>query len=139
MTLFFLFRILNKLPTYTNYKMLHHQIQAPPPTVDDTMVDVSLTPCNRPGSAFNFAGWQKAPQHVRSQLSPRFTLPVTVAPSTDSRPKAVIGSLPLQFQLYSTKGRPLYEVRDTCPVTQNFKPCVVRCYNSSRKWKQHLH
>ena len=49
--------------------MSYCQILPPPLTVEDAMDDVALTPYNRPESAFNFEGWQEAPQ--RCQPSPR--------------------------------------------------------------------
>ena len=62
------------------------------------MDDVTLTPYNRPESAFNFEEWQEAPQRGLPLLLP-YSLPsVAAAPSTASSPEAVIHSVPLQFQ-----------------------------------------
>ena len=48
--------------------MSHRQIVPPPPTVEDAMEDVALTPYNCPESAFNFAGWHKASERALPQL-----------------------------------------------------------------------
>ena len=76
----------------------------PPPTVEDAMDDVALTPYNRPESAFNFEGWQEALQRGVPSLLPRSPASVVAAPSTDSSPEAVIYSVPLKFQLQYCKG-----------------------------------
>ena len=78
--------------------MSHRQILPPPPTVEDAMVDVALTLYNCPESAFNFKGWQEAPQRGLPSLLPRLPPSVAAASSTDSSPEAVIHSVPLQFQ-----------------------------------------
>ena len=79
--------------------MSQRSIQPPPPTVEDSMYNVALTPYNHPESAFNSAGWQEAPQRGLPSLLPRFPPEATSAPFTDSSPEAVIHSVPLQFQL----------------------------------------
>ena len=78
--------------------MSHYQILPPPPTVEDAMDDVALTPYNRPESAFYFEGWQEAPQCGLPSLLPRSPPSMAAAPSTDSSPEAVIHSVPLRFQ-----------------------------------------
>ena len=42
--------------------MSYYQILPPPPTVEYDMNGLALTSDNRPESAFNFEGWQEAPQ-----------------------------------------------------------------------------
>ena len=78
--------------------MSHRQILPPPPTVEDGMDDVALTPYNRPECAFNFEGWQEAPQRGLLSLLRRSPPSVAAAPSTESSPEAVIHSIPLHFQ-----------------------------------------
>ena len=85
--------------------MSYRQILPPLPTVEDAMDDVALIPYNRPESAFNFEGWQEAPQHGLPSLLPRSPPLVAAAPSTDSSPEAVIYSVPLQFQPQRRKGK----------------------------------
>ena len=74
--------------------MSHRQILPPPPTVEDAVDDVALTPFIRPESAFNFKGWQEAPQRGVPSLLPRSSPSVAAAPSTDSNSEAVIHSVP---------------------------------------------
>ena len=62
------------------------------------MDNISLTPHNRPKSAFYFEGWQEVPQPVLRQLLPFSSFIDTTDPSADSSPEAVIHSVPLQFQ-----------------------------------------
>ena len=97
--------------------MSHHQILPPPPTVEDTIDDVALTSYNRPESAFNFQGWQEAPQRGLPSLIPRSPLSVATAPSTDRSPKAVIHSVPLQFERQRLKGKA--PVRSQGPTPSN--------------------
>ena len=78
--------------------MIHRQILPPPPTVEDIMDNVALTPYNRPQSAFNFEEWQEALERGLAQLLARSHTQATTVPSTDSSPKTVIHSVPLQFQ-----------------------------------------
>ena len=85
--------------------MSHCQILPPPPTVDDAMNDVALIPYNRHESAFNFEGWQEAPQHGLPSLLLRSPPSVAGAPSTDSSAEAMIHSVPLQFQPQRHKGK----------------------------------
>ena len=85
--------------------MSHRQILPPPPTVEDAMNDVALTPYNPPDSAFNLEGWQEAPQRGLPSLFPRSPPSVAAAPSTDSSPQAVIYCVPLQFQPPHRKGK----------------------------------
>ena len=85
--------------------MLQRQILPPPPTVEDATDDVALTPYNPPESAFNFEGWQEAPQRGLPSLLPSSPPSVAAALSTDSSLEAVIPSLPLQFQLQCGKGK----------------------------------
>ena len=77
----------------------------PPPTMVDTMHDVALTSYNRPESAFNFEGWQEAPERGLRQLLPCSPPQATAAPSTDHSPQAVIHSVRLQFQPGRYKGK----------------------------------
>ena len=97
--------------------MSHCQIRPPPPTIEDIMDDVALTPYNRPESAFNFEGWQEEPQCGLPSLLPRVPPSVAAAPSTDSRPEAVIHSVPLQFQPQGRKGEA--PVRSQVPTSSN--------------------
>ena len=66
---------------------------------------MALIPCNRPESAFNFKGWQEAPQHGLPSLVPHSPPTGAAGPSTDSSPEAVIHSVPLQFQAERRKGK----------------------------------
>ena len=68
------------------------------------MDDVALTPYNGPESAFNFKGWQEAPEHGLPQLLPYSPQQATAAPSTDTSPEVVIHNVPLQFQPQRHKG-----------------------------------
>ena len=97
--------------------MWYYQILPPPPTVEDAMNNVALTPYNRPESAFNFEGWQEAPQRGLPSLLPHSLPLVTAAPSTDSSPEAVIYSVPLQFQPQRRKGKA--PVRSQGPTPSN--------------------
>ena len=81
------------------------------------MDDVALTPYNRSESAFNFQGWQEAPQRALPQLLLRSPPHVTSAPSTDSSPEAVIHIVPLQFQPRRHKGKAL--VHSLGPTASN--------------------
>ena len=74
--------------------MSHRQILPPPPTVEDAMDDVALTPYNRPESAFNSQGWQEAPQRGLPSLLPRSPPSVAAAPSTVRSLEAVIHNVP---------------------------------------------
>ena len=85
--------------------MSHRQIIQPPPTVEYDMDDVPLTPYNHSDSAFNFEEWQEAPQGGLPSLLPRSPISVAAAPSTDSSPKAVIHSVPFQFQPQRREGK----------------------------------
>ena len=78
--------------------MSHRQIPSPPPTVVDAMDNVALTYYNRPESAFNFEGWQEAPQRGLPSLLPCLPLSVAATPSTYSSSEGVIHSVTLQFQ-----------------------------------------
>ena len=99
--------------------MSHRQILPPPPTVEDVMDDVALTLYNRPESAFNFEGWQEAPQHRLPSLLRRSPPSVVAAPSTDSSPETVIHSVPLQFQPQHRKGKaPARSQGPTCSNTE---------------------
>ena len=102
---------------YTYHKMSHRQNLQPPPTVEDAIDDVALTPYNHPESAFNFEGWQEAPQRGLPSLLPRLPPSVAVALSTDSSPEAVIHSAPLQFQPQRRKGKG--PVRSQGPIPSN--------------------
>ena len=97
--------------------MSHRRILPPPPTVEDAMDDVALTPYNCPNSAFNFEGWQEAPQCGLPSLLPRSPPSVAAAPSTDSSLEAVIHSVPLQFQPQRRKGKA--PVRSQGPTPSN--------------------
>ena len=70
------------------------------------MDDVALTLYNCPESAFNFEGWQEAPERGLLQVLPHSPPQATAAPSTDSSPEVVIHSVPLQFQPNAVKARP---------------------------------
>ena len=87
--------------------MSRRQILQPPPTVEDAMDDVALTPYNPPESAFNFEAWQEAPQRGLPSLLPNSPPSVAAAPSTDSSSEAVIHSVPLQFQPQRRNGKVL--------------------------------
>ena len=50
---------MNNHVAYTDHKMSYCQILPPPPTIEDAMEDVALTPYNRPESAFNFEDGSK--------------------------------------------------------------------------------
>ena len=119
--------------------MSHRQILLPPPTVEDGMDDVALTPYNRPEFAFNFEVWQEAPQRGLPSLLPRLPPSVATAPSTDSSSEAVIHSVPLQFQPQRRKGKPLYEVKDPAPASQNSRVSGHNYNNYSKKKKRPLH
>ena len=62
------------------------------------MDDVALAPYNRPESAFNFQSYQETPDLGLRLLLLYCRRQATAASSTDSSPKAVIYSVPLQFQ-----------------------------------------
>ena len=81
------------------------------------MHNVALTPYNRPESAFNFEGWQEAPQRRLPSLLPRSPLSVVAAPSSDSSPEALIHSVPLLFQPQRRKGKA--PARSQGPTTSN--------------------
>ena len=81
------------------------------------MEDVALTPYNRPKSAFNFEGWQEAPQCGLQSLPLRSPPSMAAAPSTDSSPEAVIHNVPLQFQPQCRKGKA--PVRSQGPTPSN--------------------
>ena len=85
--------------------MSHRQILPPPPTVEDAMDNVALTPYNRLESAFNFEVWQKALQRGLQQLLPRSPPQATDTPSTDSSLEAVSNCVPLKFQPQRCKGK----------------------------------
>ena len=87
--------------------MSHRQILPPPPTVEDAMNYVALTPYNHPEPAFNFEEWQEAPQRGLLLLLPHSPPSVAAAPSTDSSLEAVIHSVTLQFQPQHHKGKAL--------------------------------
>ena len=78
--------------------VLPHHLLPPPPTVEDTMEDVGLTPYICPQSAYNFERWQKGQQHEPLLLLLHSPLSAATAQSTDSSTEAVILSLPLQCQ-----------------------------------------
>ena len=101
--------------------MSHRQILPPPPTVEDPMDDVALTPYNSLESAFNFEGWQEAPQ--RGLLSALSHSPpsVAAAPSTDSSPEAVIHSVPLQLQPQRRKGKAPVRSQGSTPSNAEFQ------------------
>ena len=113
--------------------MLHCQILPPPPTVEDTMDNVVLTPYNRPESAFNFEGWQETPLRGLLSLLPRSPPLVAATPCTDSSLEAVIHSVLLQFHHNTAKVKPLYEVRDPPPATQNSRACEHNSTTTARK------
>ena len=97
--------------------MLHRQILPPPPTVKYAIDDIALTPYNRTESAFNFEGWQEAPQRGLPPLLPRSPPSVAAAPTTNSSPEPVIYSVPLQFQPQRRKGKA--PVRSQGPTPSN--------------------
>ena len=68
------------------------------------MDDVALTPYNRPESAFHFEGWQEEPHRGLPSSLPPCHQQATTSPSTDSSYKAVIHSIPQQFQPQSRTG-----------------------------------
>ena len=59
---------------------------------------VALTPYNRPDYAFNFEGWQGAPQSGLPTLLLNSPQQATAALSTNSSPKGVIYSILLPSQ-----------------------------------------
>ena len=69
------------------------------------MDDVVLTFYNRPECAFNFEGWQEAPERGQPSLLPRSPSSVAAAPSSDSSPETVIHSVLSQFQPQRRKGK----------------------------------
>ena len=81
------------------------------------MDDVALTLHNGPESAFNFEGWQEAPERGLSQLLPYSPAQATATPSTDSSPEAAIHSVPLQFQPQRCKGKAPVQSQD--PTSRN--------------------
>ena len=85
--------------------MSHRQILPPLPTVEDAMAEVALTAYNHPESAFNFKGWQEAPQRELLSLLLHSAPWVAAGPSTDSSSETVIHSVPLQFQPQGCKGK----------------------------------
>ena len=101
--------------------MSHRQILLPPPTVEDPMDDVALTPYNRPESAFNFRGWQDAPQRGLPALLSRSPSSVAAAPSTDSSSEAVIHSVPLQFQPQRCEGTAPVRSQEPTPSNAEFQ------------------
>ena len=78
--------------------MSHCQIPPALPTVEDAMDYVALTPYNHPESAFNFEGWQEEPWYALPSLLLRYLLQAANALSTQSSPRAVLHSVPLQFE-----------------------------------------
>ena len=101
--------------------MSHCQILPPPPTVEDTMGDVALTPYNRPESAFNFEGCQEAPQRGLPSLLPHSPPSVAAALSPDSSSEPVIHSVPLQFQPQRSKGKASVLGQGTTPSNAEFQ------------------
>ena len=101
--------------------MSHCQILPPPPTVEDAIGDVELIPYTRPDSAFNFEGWQEAPQRGLPSLLPRSPSSVAAAPSTESSPEAVIYSVPLHFQPRHRKGKALVQSQGPTPSNAEFQ------------------
>ena len=101
--------------------MSHRQILPPPPTVEDAMDNVAVTPYNRPGSAFNFEGWQEAPQCRLPSLLPRSPPSVAAAPSTNSGLEAVIHCVPLQFQPQRRKGKAPVRSQGPTPFNTEFR------------------
>ena len=101
--------------------MLHRHILPPSPTVEDAMDDVALTPYNRPDSAFNFEGWQEAPQRGLPSLLPRSPPSGAAAPSADSSPETVIPSVPLQFQPQRRKGKAPIRSQGPTPSNAEFQ------------------
>ena len=85
--------------------MSHCQILPPPLTVEDTIDEVALISYNCSESAFNFEAWQETSLCGLPSLPLYFPPQATAAPSTDSSPKAVIHSVPLQFQPQRCKGK----------------------------------
>ena len=89
--------------------------------VEDAMDDVALTLYNVPESAFNFEGWQEAPQRGIPSLLPHSPPSVVAAPSTDSSPEEVIQSVPLQFQLLRQKGKAPAQSQGPTPNNAEFQ------------------
>ena len=85
------------------------------------MDDVALTPYNRRDSAFNFEGWQGAPQRGLPSLLQRSPPSVAAAPSTASSPEAVIRSVPLQFQPQRRKGQAPVQSQGPTPSKAEFQ------------------
>ena len=85
------------------------------------MNDMVLTPYNRPESAFNFEGWQKALQRGLPSLLPHSPPSVAAATSTDSSPEAVIYSVPLQFQPQRRKGKAPVQSQGPTPSNAEFQ------------------
>ena len=112
--------------------MLYQQILPISSTVEDIMDDVAHMPYNCPKSAFNFEGWQEAPQCRLPSLLPYLPPQAAPAPSTNSSLAAVIHSVLLQFQLQRRKGKPLNQVSAPLQATLNSRPCKFN-YNSCSK------
>ena len=93
-----LFHVINHHHTYMYHEMLQCQILPSPPTVEDTIYDVALTPYNRPESTFNLQGWEKGLQRCLLQLFPHSPTQATAVLSTDHISEAIIPSAPLQLQ-----------------------------------------
>ena len=119
--------------------MSHRQILPPPPTVEDAMDDVALTPYNPPDSAFNFEGWQEAPQRGPLSLLPRSPPLVTAAPSNDSSPEAVIHSVPLQFQPQRRKGKAPIRSQGPTPSNAEFQGLRAQLQQLQQERKQLWH
>ena len=117
--------------------MSHQKILPPPPTVEDTMDNVVLTPYNRSECACNFEGWQELPQCGLLSLLPHSFPLVAPSPSTDSSLKTVIHSVPLQFQPPCRKVKPLNAVRTPPQAIRNSKTCELN-YNTCGKRRKQL-
>ena len=110
--------------------MSHHQILAPPPTVEDTIDNIALIPYNRSESALSFERWQEEPQRELPPFLPYPPPSAAGAPSPDSSTEAVIHIVRLQFQQLLCKGKA--PIRSQGPTLSNTE------FQGLRRQLQHL-
>ena len=92
--------------------MSHCQIPPPPPTIEDTMDDVTLTHYNHVDSTSTFEGCQEGLQGGLPALLQWCPALGAAAPSTASTTEVVIYTIALQLQLQRHEGKGLLQSQD---------------------------